>query len=294
MNVAPTPSAPVSRLGYRPELDGLRAIAIIVVVSIHYTNLPHGGLLGVDIFFTLSGFLITTLLLEEWQAKGSISLRNFYLRRYPSLPRTRGADSGLGPVRRGSRSSGSGAEAARRGVRHHVHLELGHGIQSTVPGVGDRASVVAGGRGTVLSCLAPRPDLPHLPESAPTRTEVDHVGARRADPHRGCVALLPLCERSGRESSVLRHGHQIRPTAGWLPRGRLLDASSTSFSTFANPRFPLLRSNAGQRSGRHPRGRSEADEGGGGRWRLSPVGVSSREGGQIRQPRRGLTPPPAV
>jgi peptidoglycan/LPS O-acetylase OafA/YrhL len=72
----------VSRLGYRPELDGLRAIAILVVLSIHYTNLPHGGLLGVDMFFTLSGFLITTLLLEEWQAEGSVSLRNFYLRRY--------------------------------------------------------------------------------------------------------------------------------------------------------------------------------------------------------------------
>lgn len=71
-----------SRLGYRPELDGLRGVAIILVLLIHALNWPKGGLLGVDIFFTLSGFLITTLLLEEWNALGSISLRHFYLRRY--------------------------------------------------------------------------------------------------------------------------------------------------------------------------------------------------------------------
>jgi peptidoglycan/LPS O-acetylase OafA/YrhL len=83
MRAAPgSGSAPMSGLGYRPELDGLRGIAILVVLSVHYTNYPRGGLQGVDMFFTLSGFLITTLLLEEWQADGSVSLRNFYLRRY--------------------------------------------------------------------------------------------------------------------------------------------------------------------------------------------------------------------
>lgn len=75
-------SSSISRLGYRPELDGLRGIAILLVLLIHVLNWPRGGLLGVDIFFTLSGFLITTLLLEEWQAHGSISLAKFYLRRY--------------------------------------------------------------------------------------------------------------------------------------------------------------------------------------------------------------------
>jgi peptidoglycan/LPS O-acetylase OafA/YrhL len=75
-------STSLSRLGYRPELDGLRGVAILLVLFFHVTLWPRGGVLGVDIFFTLSGFLITTLLLEEWQAQGSISLRNFYLRRY--------------------------------------------------------------------------------------------------------------------------------------------------------------------------------------------------------------------
>jgi peptidoglycan/LPS O-acetylase OafA/YrhL len=82
MKATTSGSATTSRLGYRPELDGLRGIAIIIVVAIHTSDWPRGGLLGVDIFFTLSGFLITTLLLEEWLAHGRISLRDFYLRRY--------------------------------------------------------------------------------------------------------------------------------------------------------------------------------------------------------------------
>jgi peptidoglycan/LPS O-acetylase OafA/YrhL len=71
----------VSRLGYRPELDGVRGVAILLVMLVHLHDWPHGGFLGVDVFFTLSGFLITTLLLEEWQGRGRISLRHFYARR---------------------------------------------------------------------------------------------------------------------------------------------------------------------------------------------------------------------
>jgi peptidoglycan/LPS O-acetylase OafA/YrhL len=74
-----------SRLGYRPELDGLRGIAIILVLLVHAFDWPKGSFIGVDIFFALSGFLITTLLLEEWNSRGSISLRDFYLRRYYRL-----------------------------------------------------------------------------------------------------------------------------------------------------------------------------------------------------------------
>jgi peptidoglycan/LPS O-acetylase OafA/YrhL len=80
-----TPEGSISRLGYRPELDGIRAIAIILVLLAHAFDWPKGSFIGVDMFFALSGFLITTILLEEWQVYGSISLRHFYLRRYYRL-----------------------------------------------------------------------------------------------------------------------------------------------------------------------------------------------------------------
>jgi peptidoglycan/LPS O-acetylase OafA/YrhL len=70
------------RLGYRPSLDGLRAFAVLVVMAHHaYVPFFSGGALGVDVFFVLSGFLITSILLEEWQCDSDISLRNFYVRR---------------------------------------------------------------------------------------------------------------------------------------------------------------------------------------------------------------------
>lgn len=66
-----------------PELDGLRGIAILSVI-VHHQLTPFslsGGFLGVDLFFVLSGFLITGLLLAEFEQRKSISLRNFYMRR---------------------------------------------------------------------------------------------------------------------------------------------------------------------------------------------------------------------
>ena len=71
---------------YMPALDGLRGIAILLVVGNHiplrhFQSLLPGGFVGVDTFFVLSGFLITTLLIQEFERTGSISLRNFYIRR---------------------------------------------------------------------------------------------------------------------------------------------------------------------------------------------------------------------
>jgi peptidoglycan/LPS O-acetylase OafA/YrhL len=68
------------RLGRRPALDGLRGLAVMVVIGVHL-GLVAGGYVGVDVFFALSGFLITALLYEEWDRTGTIALRRFYKRR---------------------------------------------------------------------------------------------------------------------------------------------------------------------------------------------------------------------
>lgn len=67
---------------YNPALDGLRAIAVVMVVAFH-TNVPfvRGGMIGVDIFFVISGYLITGILRSELVKTGSIDLRDFYARR---------------------------------------------------------------------------------------------------------------------------------------------------------------------------------------------------------------------
>jgi len=81
---------PRINLGHVPALDGLRAVAVISVMGYHL-GVPgmDGGLVGVDMFFVLSGFLITNLLVKEYQKTDGINLRNFYIRRllrlYPAL-----------------------------------------------------------------------------------------------------------------------------------------------------------------------------------------------------------------
>ena len=73
---------PSTRLGFRPSLNGVRAAAVIPVVVGHtVSRLSPGGFSGVRLFFVLSGFLITTLLFEEWATQGAIRLGAFYARR---------------------------------------------------------------------------------------------------------------------------------------------------------------------------------------------------------------------
>ena len=78
---ATTPTA-TPRLQHLRALDGLRGVAVLAVVLYHFApSVAPGGFLGVDLFFVLSGFLITSLLVNEWDGARRISLRRFWGRR---------------------------------------------------------------------------------------------------------------------------------------------------------------------------------------------------------------------
>ena len=74
------------KIEYRPEIDGLRAIAVISVIFFHsQLEFFSGGFLGVTIFFVISGYLITNILKKELIKTGTISLLIFYKRRIKRL-----------------------------------------------------------------------------------------------------------------------------------------------------------------------------------------------------------------
>jgi peptidoglycan/LPS O-acetylase OafA/YrhL len=91
LRATPAPSATrVAPLGYMPQLDGLRGAAVALVIVHHVTPpVEFGGWIGVHVFFVLSGFLITSLLVRERARTGRVDLVRFYLRRalrlYPPL-----------------------------------------------------------------------------------------------------------------------------------------------------------------------------------------------------------------
>lgn len=75
--------------GYRPDIDGLRALAVLLVVAYHaWPALVPGGYIGVDVFFVISGYLITRLIIDDI-ARGQFSVADFYVRRskriFPAL-----------------------------------------------------------------------------------------------------------------------------------------------------------------------------------------------------------------
>ena len=118
-----------ARLGHVPALDGLRGVAVAAVVAYHAFGWPRGGWIGVHLFFVLSGFLITTLLLEG----RSRSLRDFYARRarrllpalvalllaYMAIAALRGGN-GLGAVARYGAYTGNAYEAFRPGASERL------------------------------------------------------------------------------------------------------------------------------------------------------------------------------
>ncbi|MGN7252775.1 acyltransferase family protein [Arthrobacter sp. SAFR-014] len=73
--------APQNTSQFRADIQGLRAVAVLAVVFDHLLSWPQGGFVGVDIFFVISGFLITSLLIKDIERSGSISFIGFYKRR---------------------------------------------------------------------------------------------------------------------------------------------------------------------------------------------------------------------
>ena len=69
----------------RRDIQGLRTIAVLMVVLFHARLPIPGGFTGVDVFFVISGFVINAMLHREWISTGGIRLRTFYLRRFMRL-----------------------------------------------------------------------------------------------------------------------------------------------------------------------------------------------------------------
>jgi peptidoglycan/LPS O-acetylase OafA/YrhL len=115
-------------LGHVPALNGVRGLAILLVLACHFFNLS-AGFYGVDLFFVLSGFLITTLLLEERDRDGAIRLRAFYLRRARRLLPAIGTlvvafvalAAAVGRLTHGLAIAGEGGLYAGNFVRAFVH-----------------------------------------------------------------------------------------------------------------------------------------------------------------------------
>src|SRR5215469_1062835 len=77
------------RVEYRPDVDGLRALAVLAVILFHaFPEILPGGFVGVDVFFVISGYLITQIILSDLE-KQQFTLAKFYARRirriFPSL-----------------------------------------------------------------------------------------------------------------------------------------------------------------------------------------------------------------
>ena len=203
-----------------PGLDGIRALAVLAVIAYHLGfGWASGGLLGVGMFFTLSGYLITDLLLAQWDEQ------RFEARRLldPSSAAVvagavRDADRGQ-PVGRGAGPLAADRSARRRVVGGPVHQQLVADLAAHVllrevrAALAAQPPVVAGGRGAVLSDLAVaaaartevRPRAPAADEGqgppAPGRCD--------AGPGRGVRDRDggPVSPQLRRDSDLRRHGH---------------------------------------------------------------------------------------
>ena len=213
-------------MAYQPALDGLRALAVASVIAYHFGyGWARGGYLGVDTFFVLSGFLITSLLLAEFRRESRIDLGGFWARRarrlLPALFLVLAAVAAYAtwwmPAGVAGRDPGRRAGGALLLGQLAVHLRAQLVLQPVRIPVDARAHVVARDRGAVLPALAT--DRRGVPCARPGATRSAR-GARHRVCHRlGTAHGAPGKRRS--EPGVLRHGHEgALPPRGCVARAR--------------------------------------------------------------------------
>ena len=174
--------------GYRADIEGMRAVAVLAVVAYH-VDVVGGGFVGVDVFFVLSGFLITRLLWRELATEGSVSLAAILRAAGPPVA----ARVGGRPDRHRRRSVdlvdaaggavGDHRRQSRRALRRELPIHRAADRLSRRSGaVAAAALLVAGGRRAVLSVLAAAPVRAGASLAPPCRR-----GPRDARPARGGV-----------------------------------------------------------------------------------------------------------
>ena len=205
---------------YMPGLDGLRALAVLAVIAFHeQLGWAPGGLLGVGVFFTLSGYLITDLLLGQWTARGRLALADFWARRarrlLPALFVMLAVVTAWVTLFDQARLAvlrGADAAAATYSSNWYLIIQGQSYFARFAPSAAARPPVVAGRGGAVLPRLAlaaagrpaARPQGPPRP-----RGRCRLAGAADAGPGRllGMRDARPVSPRPGPDPGVRGHRH---------------------------------------------------------------------------------------
>ena len=206
-------------------LDGIRAVAVIGVLGFHAGVAGFaGGLLGVDIFFVLSGFLITSLLVAEWSRTGHRVVPPLLRAAGPAPPpRPLPAPAAGGRLRPVVRRARHAEHAARRCLLHvglrrqlAVHLLGTELLRALRAAVAAAAHLVVGGRGAVLPGLAGRGPVRPAPEgpAGPGRR------GRGGHGPLGHPDRLPVQRRRQHLPPLLRHRHPRPGGDGGRAAGR--------------------------------------------------------------------------